>query len=336
MDYLDILKRSWTITWRHRILWLFGLFAGGAVNSSLNYQTSSQDIENLGSFDGVSAQGDRLVEFASRYAGLLIALAVVMFLLLLAAWVVSVAAEGGLVHLANEAAEGRQVRGRDGWAVGFRYWGRVFLIGLVVAIPVLLLIGLVIGASVLIVAPAVSAAGGDAGAAIAGALLGVCCLLALAVPVLFVFGLVISGVYMLGLRYAILEDMGSFDAIGAGWGAFKARWKNVVGIFITLWVVGLVYGIAATVVSLLFVLPATFALLAGNLAVFALLMFLVTVLLLLPNAIYSTLRSVTWTSFYRALIGKDVAASGAGEGGAASQRTAETYLPPPPPLAPDA
>jgi hypothetical protein len=34
VDYIDILKRAWAVTWRYRILWLFGIFVGGSSSYS--------------------------------------------------------------------------------------------------------------------------------------------------------------------------------------------------------------------------------------------------------------------------------------------------------------
>ena len=42
MDYAGILKRAWNVTWNHKILWLFGLFAGASAGVNGNsFNTSS-------------------------------------------------------------------------------------------------------------------------------------------------------------------------------------------------------------------------------------------------------------------------------------------------------
>ena len=33
MDYGALVSRAWNLTWRHRFLWILGLFAGGGVSS---------------------------------------------------------------------------------------------------------------------------------------------------------------------------------------------------------------------------------------------------------------------------------------------------------------
>jgi hypothetical protein len=34
MDYGALIREAWGTTWRHRFLWVLGLFAGGAVGVS--------------------------------------------------------------------------------------------------------------------------------------------------------------------------------------------------------------------------------------------------------------------------------------------------------------
>jgi len=53
VDYGNLIRQAWTITWRYRFLWLLGVLAGGAVGMpSLNggntgWQTNSHDMQRL-------------------------------------------------------------------------------------------------------------------------------------------------------------------------------------------------------------------------------------------------------------------------------------------------
>lgn len=359
MDYIDIVKRSWEITWRYRILWLFGLLAGGTANVQSNYDFSGGDFSDPeAALDGMAFQGEQATQLLDTYLGpllgIMIALAVVALIVAIAMFVISIAAQGGLIHLANEAAEGRTPRGGDGWRAGFRYWGRTFLIGLVIGLPMLVLIGVFIAVLFFsvggIIAGAASSSGGEAAL---GGLAGVCCGSAIFIPLMIIAVFVLTGVMQLALRYGIIDDVPAMQALSAGWAAFRARWKNVFGIFVTLWVVGIAYGVVVGVIAALFIVPATMSLMSGDVGPFILISFVLSLILLLPSAILAAFQSSTWTVFFRILTGKTVqtrpeiaapvgaapAVTPAGDVGSSSESKTpsepiepEGYLPPPPPV----
>ncbi|MDZ4064541.1 MAG: hypothetical protein U1E22_07735, partial [Coriobacteriia bacterium] len=127
MDFGGILKRAWNVTWRYKILWIFGLLAGGASGGgNFNY--------NLGQNDLSQQQIDNFADLGSRIESALpviIAVLVFLFIVGIGLWILSIAAQGGLVHLVNEAEESREVRAGFGWTAGFGKWGRVLLLQLV-------------------------------------------------------------------------------------------------------------------------------------------------------------------------------------------------------------
>ena len=51
MNFGEVLSRAWQITWKHKILWLFGLLAscsaGGSNNTSSYSMDNPQEWENL-------------------------------------------------------------------------------------------------------------------------------------------------------------------------------------------------------------------------------------------------------------------------------------------------
>src|SRR5512139_791597 len=133
MDVGRTLSRAWQITWRWKLLWILGFFAalgqgGNAANSG--YSFSSQDFQNgnMPNFNLPPAAG-----------GLIVGLACLGIIVGIALWVISIIARGGLIAgVAQVEDEGSTSLGRA-WAVGqSRFW-TLFGIGVLVALPILVI-----------------------------------------------------------------------------------------------------------------------------------------------------------------------------------------------------
>jgi hypothetical protein len=341
VDHIGILKRAWNITWRYKALWILGLFAGGAGGNS----GGSRGFNNLGSNSGsgtsrLQPQADELTRWAESHLALLILIGVALILIGLLLWVISIAAKGGLVWLSNEAADEREVRAGRGWRAGFHFWGRTFLIGLLLALPILAIV-LVIGFVVAVMAIGAGGLAGSSGnpAAAFGSILGACGVFAVALIVLVPLAIVIGLLSELGLRHAVLDDMHAIPAIKAAWWDLRNRVKDVLIMWLLLIVTGVVYGIVALVVVLAFVAPSVLLILAGAWPIGALLIFVGILVLLVPSAIYNTFYSTSWTVFFRRMTGREivpprVAPAYAGGYPQAPQPPAYPPAPPMPPMPP--
>lgn len=331
VDHTGILKRSWQITWRYRALWVLGLFAGGA-GGSFNYRQS------IGSGSGGGTGGTSTpnnlpnLETLRPYIPLIIVAVALLVVIVLVLWFLSVAARGGLIWLGNEAAEGRPVRAGAGWSAGFHYWGRTFLIGFLLALPilaVLLVLAAIFGSS--IVALVAGSRGTGGGAAAASGVLGICGLVVLSVVVLVPLGILIGVLDQLALRHGVLEDMTTGRAISMAWWDVRARFRDVALMWLLLLGVGIVYGIAVGIVAVVLLLPAIGAGFAGAWPVAVLLGFFAFLVLLLPTAVYNTFVYESWTIFFRSLTGREVVAAPAPAFAGGYPPPPPGYAPPPPP-----
>ena len=301
MDYLDILKKAWKITWKYKALWVLGLFAGAGSGGSSggsggsNYSTGSSDYSAAGDVFGQAERWvyDNLV-FVAIVAGLLVVIGLVF-------WVLSIAAQAGLVHAANEAAEDRAPALGEAWSVGFGKWGRTFMISFVLGLPVLIIVGAMIA---LVVVAGVGGAfsGTDAGV---GAAVGSMCLV---LPLLFVLtiaaGLIIGILYQLALRYGVLDDMSFGQAIKRGWGDLWAK-KGAWVFWLVMLLPGVAYGIVAVLFVMPFVIPAVFLFIGEKYVIASALMVLGILVMMVPGAIYGTFSSSAWTVFFRRMTGRE-------------------------------
>lgn len=302
MDYFDILKKAWRITWKYKALWVLGLFvgAGGGSSSGGSGGSGGQTggSESLsGGADVFRGFGQWVTEnaiFIAVLAGLLVVIGLIF-------WILSVAAQGGLVHAANEAAEDRRPSLGEAWSVGFARWGRTFMIGFVLGLPILIVVLVMVG---------VLAAAGAGGAlsqsdvGIAGALGSACLLLPLFVVLLVVGGVIIGILSQLAVRYGVLEDVTFGKAISRSWSDLWAK-KGAWIFWLVMMLPGFAYAIAVMVVVLPLAIPAVFMFIAEKYVMGVGMLVLLVLAMMLPNAIYGTFVSSAWTVFFRRMTGRE-------------------------------
>lgn len=304
MDYFDILKKAWKITWKYKMLWVLGLFAGagssGSSGGSSNYSSGSSDFGGSGADPFVQMERwftDNLLVVAI-IAGVLVVIGVVW-------WVLSIAAQGGLVHGANEAAEGRTPSLRASWGVGFAHWGRTFMIGFMLGLPVLIVVGVfaVIGIAMI---GGGAALGDEAsmGAALAG---GMCLVLPIFVVLMIAIGIIIGIVYQLALRYGVFDDVTFGQAIKRGWDDLWAK-RGAFVMSLVMILPGFAVGIIMLLFMLPFMIPAIAFVVAEKFVMAGAMFVLMMLVTLVPTAIYGTFISSAWTVFFRQMTGREPSA----------------------------
>jgi len=309
VDYLDIVKRAWNTTWRYKILWLFGLFAGAGSGGGGSNGGGGGNSAGSGTGSG-NAAAERFFEQAQQYLPLLIAIAVVLVLIAIVFFVLTFAAQGGLIHLVNEAEEKRSVKAADGWRVGFGHWGRVFLIDFLIGLPVLVLVlifALIFGASLVGLVTGASSANSSSAAsagAIAGGIGGMCCGFVFLFVAVFAYSIVFGTVNQLALRYAVLEERTAIESLKQGWSDVWAK-RGAVGMYFVMWATSIVYSIVVSVMLIIFIIPIVLLSIAGNIAGVAALGFVVALVAMFPAAVYGAFSGSAWTIFFRRMTGRE-------------------------------
>ena len=229
MDIGKMLRRAWEITWRHKILWLFGFIialtsGGGSSNRgvSYSYRLDYSDLQRM-----------RMPE-----AWIVVPMVLLMLLVLAAAIVLSVIAQGALIDGARQATRGDEVKGSAAWRKGTgRFWpllgirAIMFVVGLVLVIPLVAMV-------LLAVLPAQRGIGAGEGGIIA-AICGValCCLPL--VPIMIVLGLIA----LYADRACVLDGLGVFDALKEGWETLKNNLGPTLLVAVVLFAIQMVVGV---------------------------------------------------------------------------------------------
>ncbi len=150
LNYGDIVRRAWQITWNHKILWLFGILAGlGGGGGNVNFN------QNFGGGGGTGTPTD-LPRIFEQFTGrldettvllIVIGAIVAVIVLAIAFLVLSIIGRGGLIGGVQLADRKNAVTLGEAWQLGLKYFVPVLLIGLAVFV-----LNLVIGAASLFAA----------------------------------------------------------------------------------------------------------------------------------------------------------------------------------------
>jgi hypothetical protein len=320
MDYMGILKEAWGVTRRNKSLWILGLFAGGSASISTNWNSgSSNSASSKGlppGWENIHTPNEALqrgLDLAGKQLGVslgtaaewwvIIGLAVLTLITIgIVFWAIGIAARGGLIEQTREAVAGRPTSAGAGWRTGLHFWGRVFAVGFLLALP---LIGLgilgLITAGIFGIPALVS--GGGSPAAVA-ALAGMGIVLAIIGLVAVVVGVIVSMLEEVALRHAILDGQGAIDSIKATWDDLWKK-RGVASMWLVMILVNICVGIAAAIVfvpvAIVMGLVVAGSVAAGGWSMLWLLAPLGLVLVMMGmalKAVYSTFRNTAWTSFY--------------------------------------
>lgn len=325
MDFGQIIKKAWAITWRYRFLWVLGFFAGitgagggGGGNFGSGRGFGSGSSSSSGSSPSPFTPGG-IQQFTStleRWIPVIIALAVIWILVGLLLWALSLAARGGLIWAVNELEEGRKPPLGSAWSVGFSHIWSVLGLGLLLQLPVLVAIALLAAAIGVPIALAIARGGRFAAAAIVP----VCGSLAIGIPLVLVMGFVLGIMYVIGLRRIVLDGIGAIQSAKDAWRTFRARFKDTALMWLINWGLNIAAGLAVAVpiviVTVVLAIPAIIALTSKHWGIAIVLggiwLLILFVISLLYAAIWGTFTSALWTILYRRLTGREPVAPPSG------------------------
>jgi hypothetical protein len=325
MDYSAIIKRSVELTWRNKLLWVFGIlvavFTGGAGNAGqgLQYTFNQQDVER---WSRSMPYGGDLPwrQLAALGAGVILFLVFVGLIMIAVSIIVAYTSEGALVAAADDLDGGRKPTFREavgrGWQRFLRLFAQDLIIGLitfVVGLLVLLAYALVAG---LLLAPGIVAVTADGTIRVLGiiwlVLLGLVVILGL-ILLMAAVGAGQSLVRAYAMRASVLNLEGVFDALGSAWALLRSRLRESLTMWLWMALVSLGIGLLMVPIGLLIaamlVVPAAGAYALGRSAVLPALIIvpllaLLAILVVWLGGLYTAFQSTVWTLTYNQLAGR--------------------------------
>ncbi len=222
MEYGKILKRSVNIVWQNKFLIILGILASLVSGSFGGGAGGGGGNGDLGQFPELEE------EIAALAVGLIIALVCVVLVVGIVLWVISTIARGGLIASVDSIESGEKSSFRQAWSAGWHKAWTLLGIGLLPAIP-----GLILFVGGLL---AFGAYGGffalfdEEFAQVGAAGLGIS--IALFACVLIPIMLVLSILRNFAERACMLEDLGVIDAYRRGTSVLMANLGEAIILFL--------------------------------------------------------------------------------------------------------
>lgn len=283
MDFGKLLSQAWKITWRHKILWVFGLLSscaasglnGGNGTSSFNFPSGNTTSTGPAPSDAFPQldqyQLQQMMDRIAPYLAVFAVLLCVGIVIGLIAWGIGIIGRGALVAGVQQVEDEGGTSFGKGWAAAAAKFKPLFGMNLLLALPGLLmgLIALVIlalgsGALVTSITSAMNSSRSADTSAIGVAIFGA---LACFVPLAcigFAIEVVIAILRLFGERAIVLEGMGAVDGLKRGWAVFRANAGNSLLLGIMLVILGMIVGFVIGLAALPIVLPIAGAAMAAG------------------------------------------------------------------------
>ena len=293
INFGEVLTRAWEITWKYKVLWIFGILAGctnggggssGGGNSGFSTGPSDSNIPpELRRF----VYGmENLVDWVADNLWIFIVIGFVVLLLVVISIFLGMIGRIGLIKGSYEAEMGAEtlVFG-ELFSASMPYFWRVFGLSFLIGLAFLLLLMPIVLVGVL-----------SAG-------VGFLCLLPLIcvlVPVGWVVGIIIEQAN----RAIVLEDMSMFDGFKRGWEILRANFGPLIVMALIVFGITLVLGVIIALPIIIVVFPTFFALILGQGGSFTpLYIALACICLYAPiswvlNGVLNTFTQSVWTLTY--------------------------------------
>jgi hypothetical protein len=261
-NFGEVLTRAWQITWKHKVLWIFGILAACGRGGG-NFNSSGNSGGNDGGFGQPNFPPEvlRVFEFIEQNLTLIIVASCILILLI---WAITVflgtIGRIGLIRGTFQVEGGTEnlIFGQL-FSESTPYFWRIFGLSLLVSLPLVIFIAGVVAAFAVL---AFSASGGSDPAgvgffAMVPVLIGCVCLL---IPVMIVIGLIVRQAE----RAIVMEDMRVFPALSRGWEVFRSNLGPIIVMAIILGIINLVVGFIIAIPILIIVFPAVIAFAASE------------------------------------------------------------------------
>jgi hypothetical protein len=245
MPYMDIVWRSFRISWNHKYLWLIALFSGEGGGASFNSSYSSG--QPSGGRPDFSTVQEQVTTWISDHIGLIVVVVIAWLLLIIALFILAAVCEGATVRASAEHDAERPFRLGLAWRAGVnRMWAIVRFRLLLIAL--LLPLWLMFVAFLLAVAIAIANRNASA---IPGLFLSALSLTLIA----FTYGLYIFFLDRLGSRALVLEQLGARASIARAHRLLVKRIGRTLLVWLLSIAVGLVVGILFACAFAIVIIP---------------------------------------------------------------------------------
>jgi len=240
LDLGRLISRAFSISWRHKWLWLLGVFSGGFAGSSVSYSRGQSFSSGSPDLGAVEAQVRAAMH---QWLGLALALVAVALVLGVVTLLFNCVAVPASIWAGVHIDAGETVTLGDAWREGRRRFAPYFRLSL---IRLAIAVALGIWPLLMLLSALGQFLNGTSVADLFGLLLGAGLLFLLVLFIQFVVNvlLVWSG------RVLVLMDLGALDSIAQGWRVLSRGLLDTIVFGLIMWLVAAGLGIALGVAFL--------------------------------------------------------------------------------------
>jgi hypothetical protein len=296
IDYLEILKKAWKVTWKNKFLWWFGFFlALGSLGSNFNFSNKSGWSEKINNGEFF------LSDFFSQNEELIFLAVVLFFLAVLAIGIMKIFSQAGILKALSKIEKQEETDFKVNFKEGRKYFWKIVGAGLVLGMAILFVL-------IIFSIPIVMLFQLDS-----SIFAFICIFLALTIFIPLV--VVVSYIGKYAIFYIVLSDLKIKESFENGYKVFRSNvFPSIVmslifiPISMLLMLCLLIFVLAAAVlffpIGLIFYLA---GISSGVLAVVSSGVICLILCLIFVNAVYQTFYQSVWFLFFReiALVRED-------------------------------
>lgn len=315
----EILTKAWQITWKFKVLWIFGILAGCGANNGNRYNFNNSSSRNFGGLGDSGQLPEAFRQFQDlqpeelfrQYTNQYLAIIALVILGLCVLWFLFYAlgliGKIGLIHGASQADSGAEtLTFGEIWNGSLPYFWRMVGLNLLVGLPFFLLFVILLVGMFFFGFSAFSA--NPSGSGLGAAIVGLIVVFGTLICVIGLLSLIVNLLVEQAENAIVVENLGILESLGRGWQIFKSGLLSVIIIGLVLGVLNWVIGLVLAIPALLIVVPAAIGTAAAGqnfifpLALAGLCCAVYLPILLVVNGLLQTYTQSAWTLTYRRLI----------------------------------
>lgn len=278
MDFGEVISKAWKITWKFKVLWIFGILAscgtrsGGNFNFNSSYRTGQNDFSgsapNLppGVLDALNRFG-RLFEDPQFIWKFIAAIIAVVCVIVIVELVLGVLGRVGLIKGIWEAddTEGLIASGAEKltfgglWSRSLPFFWRVFWMSILVGLPFFIIILMIVAGFVIALIPVMDNNTAGSGMMFLTLLPIICVLFC----VVFILSILIGFIVRMAENAIVIENLPILGGFQRGWDVLVKNLGPILIIWLITVAIGLVAAIVIALPLLIVLVPLAFAFIAN-------------------------------------------------------------------------
>ncbi len=289
IDYPNVLKHAWQITWHNKYLWWFGLIlaiGGGGFNLNFPLNTNDKKIDDGKFIQAASA-------FLDHYWQWIIAGFILLFILIIVLAVLKIIIQAGLIKSVSEIIFGKAATFKKGFNEGKKYFWKLLLLGLIIFF-------FIFGIILALFTPVVFLI--YLKSYIWAAFLGI-----FAILLIIVLGIIISFIKEYARLYLVLANLNVRNSLESGYLLFRKNILPSIIFSLLLMAIGMIVGLA--ILFSVIVIAAVFFMF--GLAAYLLLKWIGAAIVAIPGilviiavglavqSIFAVFRQTAWILFFQ-------------------------------------